>query len=112
MGEMDSADDVNRLKTTDYFDGWFDGLKDRLAKRRIQARIKNAEAGNFGDCKWNIKDGVSEMRIDYGPGYRLYFCQRGECIYLLLAGGTKDQQQRDIERAVEIKNELEREERW
>jgi len=98
---------MNRLETTNYCDGWFDGLKDERAKDRIRARIYLARKGGFGDCRWNVRDGVSEMRIDHGPGYRPYFCQRGERRYLLLLGGTKNHQQRGIERAVEIKNEPE-----
>ena len=97
----------NRMKKTDCFDDWFDAIKDNRAKARIRARIYLARKDNFGDCKWNIKEGVSEMRIHYGPGYRLYFRQRGERLYFLLIGGTKKRQQQDLDRAVEIKRELE-----
>jgi putative addiction module killer protein len=98
---------MNKFKTTSHYDDWFDDLEDERAVDRVRARIYLARKGNFGDCRWNVKKGVSEMRIHYGPGYRLYFCQRGDRRYLLLTGGTKSQQPRDIERAVEIKEEPE-----
>jgi putative addiction module killer protein len=68
----------NTLDKTDYFDEWLGGLKDIVGKQAINVRIERAEGGNFGDCKWNIREGVSEMRVDVGPRYRLYFCQRGK----------------------------------
>ncbi|MDR2560607.1 MAG: type II toxin-antitoxin system RelE/ParE family toxin [Holophagales bacterium] len=102
----------NTLDKTDYFDEWLDSLKDIVGKQAINVRIERAEGGNFGDCKWNIREGVSEMRIDVGPGYRLYFCQRGKNLYLLLVGGTKNQQQRAIDQAIDFKMDLERENRW
>ena len=95
------------IDKTDYFDDWLKKLKDYEGKHTINRRIKRAREGNFGDCRWNIVDGISEMRIHLGPGYRLYFCQRGETLYLLLSGGDKDAQQNDIERARAIKREVE-----
>lgn len=84
------------------FKGWLAKLKDRQAIARINARIRRvAESGNFGDAK-SARDGVSEMRIDYGPGYRIYFVQRGPVIVILLAGGDKRTQDADIKRAIEI----------
>ena len=84
---------------SDVFERWLKGLKDTRAKARILARIRSAEHGNFGDCR-PIGDGVSEMRIHYGPGYRLYYTRRGEVIYLLLVGGDKGSQKRDIKAAL------------
>ena len=76
------------IHTTDTFDAWFRRLKDKRAVARIQARIDRAEDGNFGDCS-PVGEGVSEMRIHYGPGYRVYFMQRGIELVILLAGGDK-----------------------
>lgn len=83
------------------FDAWFSGLKDRQAKARIAARIDRLSLGNPGDVK-PVGSGVSEMRIDYGPGYRVYFTQRGPIIILILCGGDKRTQAADIKRAIEI----------
>ena len=87
------------------FSRWLDKLKDRSAIMRINARIRRvAETGNFGDAK-PVREGVSEIRIDYGPGYRLYYMQRGPIIVVLLAGGDKSTQDADIKRAIEIAKE-------
>lgn len=67
---------MHSIQTTEVFDVWFAGLKDRQAALRVQARIDRAEDGNLGDCE-PVGEGVSEMRIHYGPGYRVYFVQRG-----------------------------------
>lgn len=83
---------------TDEFDRWMRVLKDDVAKARIIARIRSAEGGNFGDTK-PVGDGISEMRIHVGPGYRLYYCRRGSAIYLLLCGGDKSTQSKDIRAA-------------
>ncbi len=80
---------MRSIQTIEVFDAWFDGLEDRQAARRIQVRIDRAEDGNLGDCK-PVGEGVSEMRIHYGPGYRVYFVQRGTEIIILLAGGNND----------------------
>ena len=77
------------------FDKWLTHLKDAKGKARIVARIRSAELGNLGDVK-PIGEGISEMRIHYGPGYRVYFTQIGKLLILLLVGGDKDSQQRDI----------------
>jgi putative addiction module killer protein len=65
------------IKTTTYFDDWLDGLKDGLGAKCIKARIRNAESGNFGKGRQNIAEGISEMKIDQGPGYWIYYCKRG-----------------------------------
>jgi len=102
----------NEIRTSDYFDDWLATLKDRNARRAIKRRIRNAENGNFGKGRKNVAEGVSEMKIDHGPGYRLYYCQRGDTLYLLLAGGDKSTQSDDIRRAVAIKREAEAEGKW
>ena len=79
---------------------WLEALKDLRAKAQIQARMVRVAAGNFGDCK-PLRDGVQELRIDYGPGYRVYLSRQGPILVLLLCGGNKADQSRDIERAIE-----------
>src|SRR5882724_1129629 len=86
---------------TDLFDRWFRGLRDVRAKVRIDERIERLEAGNPGDVK-PVGSGVSEMRIDYGPGYRLYFVRHGNVRIVLLCGGDKGSQKRDITRAIRL----------
>lgn len=83
------------------FDGWLSGLKDRQAKARIAQRIDRLSLGNPGDVK-PVGHGISELRIDYGPGYRVYYMQRGTMLVVLLAGGDKRTQSADITRAIEI----------
>ena len=99
---------MSRFLRTPEFDAWLKALRDPVAKGRVIARIRSAEAGNFGDCR-HVGEGVSEMRIHVGPGYRLYYCRRGEAVYLLLCGGDKSSQQRDIGQAIEILRRLENE---
>lgn len=87
------------------FSRWLTKLKDRVAIMRINARIRRvAETGNFGDAK-PVRDSVNEIRIDYGPGYRLYYLQHGPIIVVLFAGGDKSTQDADINRAIEIAKE-------
>ncbi len=93
------------VNKTDLFRDWIDGLKDQKGRARIFYRIRSAEHGNFGDCE-SAGDGVSEMRIHFGSGYRVYFGQEGKNIYLLLVGGDKGSQKRDIKRAKTLWNEL------
>lgn len=93
------------IQTTDIFDAWFADLKDKRAVTRIQARIDRAEDGNFGDCS-PVGEGVSEMRIHYGPGYRVYFVQRGMEMVILLAGGDKSTQGKDIKTATQLASKL------
>ena len=90
---------------TPVFDRWFKRLRDRRAAARVQARIDRAESGNLGDCK-PVGEGVSEMRIDYGPGYRIYFLQRGTEVVILLVGGGKSTQAKDIELAKELAKQV------
>lgn len=96
---------MNSILTTGVFDDWFASLKDMQAVRRVQARIDRAEDGNFGDCE-PVGEGVSEMRIHYGPGYRVYFVKRGMEIVILLAGGNKSTQSKDKKIALEIARQL------
>jgi len=91
--------------TTHAFDAWFCNVKDKQAQKRIQARIDRAEDGNFGDCE-TVGEGVSEMRIHCGPGYRVYFTKRGLDIIVLLAGGDKSSQSKDIKIALELARKL------
>ncbi len=90
---------------TDTFDRWFRGLRDVRAKVRIDERIERLANGNAGDVKF-VGRGVSEMRIDYGPGYRVYFVQRGKTLVILLCGGDKGSQRRDIARAMTLSEEI------
>lgn len=80
------------------FSGWLSELSDRRARIRIQVRVDRMADGNFGDAK-PIGDGLSEARIDYGPGYRVYFMQQGRDVVILLCGGDKSSQSRDIKQA-------------
>jgi putative addiction module killer protein len=98
---------LKAILTTETFDRWYARLRDNVAKHRIQMRIDRAEDGHFGDCK-PVGDGVSEMRIDVGPGYRVYFVQRGDGLELviLLAGGDKSTQAQDIKIALQLAHEL------
>lgn len=81
-------------------------LRDRKAKARVQARIDRIEIGNFGDIA-PVREGVSELRIHYGPGYRVYFVQRDSVVVILLSGGDQSSQNADIKRAKEIAKQLE-----
>ena len=99
---------MNTFLRTDEFDAWLSALKDKIGRARIAQRIRSAEHGNFGDCE-PVGDGVSEMRIHVGPGYRVYYTRRGDVIYLLLLGGDKSSQKRDIKRAIEMARALDKE---
>jgi len=92
---------MNTIVRTGLFDAWLSKLKDPRAKARIIKRIRSAERGNMGDCK-PVGAGVSEMRIHFGPGYRVYYMRIGDVVYLLLCGGTKRGQSSDISRAKEL----------
>lgn len=86
---------------SDTFKHWLTNLKDRQAKARIQMRIDRFMLGNPGDVK-PVREGVQELKIDYGPGYRVYFIYRGPVLVILLAGGDKHSQNSDIERAINL----------
>ena len=92
------------LRRTEAFDRWFIGLRDRQASKRILDRLLRVQVGLLGDVKYF--DGVAELRIDYGPGYRVYFVQRGQTIIVLLCGGDKSSQSRDIIRAKNMAQEV------
>ena len=89
------------IRKTETFERWFTGLRDRNAVARIKSRIDRLQLGLLGDAR-SVGEGVSEMRIDYGPGYRVYFVHRGTKVAILLAGGDKRTQSRDIEKAIEL----------
>lgn len=89
------------ISKTPEFSKWFEALNDRQARARVQARIDNMELGNLGDVK-PVGNGVSETRISYGPGYRVYFLLRGKTVIILLAGGDKSTQKADIAKAKEV----------
>lgn len=86
---------------SDAFEGWLLGLRDRMARLRIQVRIDRMAGGNFGDVK-PVRDGVQELRIDHGPGYRVYFIRTGPVVVVLLGGGDKRTQDADIASAVAL----------
>lgn len=93
------------VRKTDRFAKWLDGLADLAARARIQVRIERLAAGNPGDVR-AVGEGVSELRIDYGPGYRVYFVPRGSDVVILLAGGDKRTQTADIRTALRLARDL------
>ena len=93
------------IRQTDRFAAWIENLRDDRARMRIEVRIRRLQLGNPGDTK-PVGEGVSELRIDYGPGYRVYFIQRGDTLIVLLAGGDKRSQDRDIAAAVALARDL------
>lgn len=92
---------VIEIQKTDLYENWFRALKNEDARARINARLRRLELGNPGDVK-PVGQGLSELRIDYGPGYRVYFMQKGKKLIILLAGGDKRTQQADIKTAYEL----------
>ena len=92
---------MNVISQTETFADWLGGLADAVGKGLIVARIEAARLGNFGDCE-PVGEGVSEMRVHFGPGYRVYFMREGHVLYLLLCGGDKSTQKADIRRAREM----------
>jgi putative addiction module killer protein len=94
------------VRQTQQFQDWLDRLRDLRAQIRIVARLRLAEAGNLGEWK-PVGGEVSEMRVDIGPGYRLYFTRKGSIVIVMLAGGDKSTQARDIKRAQRILKQLE-----
>jgi putative addiction module killer protein len=97
--------DMPEVRMTDMFESWFHGLRDRTARVRIQVRIDRLQLGNPGNVK-PVGEGVSEMRLDFGPGYRIYYVQRGSELIVLLAGGDKDTQNRDVKIALQLARNL------
>jgi len=96
---------VIEIRQTEVYSRWFRRLRDRQARARINVRIRRLSLGNPADVK-PVGEGVSELRIDYGPGYRVYFVQRGQTLVVLLAGGDKQTQGRDIRTALELAREF------
>lgn len=92
---------MTEVLQSDEFAAWLSGLRDIKARVRIISRISRMESGNLGDCE-PVGEGLSEARIHYGPGYRLYFMQRGKAIIVLLCGGDKRSQEKDIKKAKQI----------
>jgi putative addiction module killer protein len=98
---------VNTFVRSSDFDAWLSNLADQKAKARILARLRSATFGNFGDCE-PVGEGVSEMRIHVGGGYRIYYTRTGSTVYVLLVGGGKASQAKDIRKAKTIARELKR----
>jgi putative addiction module killer protein len=96
---------MNIFSKSDEFDNWLSSLKNSVAKARITQRIRSAQLGNFGDCK-PVGEGVSEMRIHTGAGYRLYYTRTEFITYWLLIGGDKSTQKHDIEMAIKLSKQL------
>jgi putative addiction module killer protein len=96
---------VNIFLRSSDFDAWLSNLADQKAKARILTRLRSATLGNFGDCE-AVGEGVSEMRIHFGPGYRVYYTRTGSTVYILLAGGKKASQKKDIAKAKIMAQEL------
>lgn len=92
------------VRQTEDFRLWLAALTDRLAAKRVAQRIVRVQAGLLGDAKFF--DGIGELRIDHGPGYRVYFVQRGKVLIILLAGGDKSTQSKDIKRAIKLAKEV------
>jgi len=93
------------VRRTEDFITWLGGLRDTVARARIAKRIDRLARGNFGDAK-SVGDGVSELRFDFGPGYRIYYTRRGNVVVILLCGGDKHSQARDIDRARQLAKEI------
>ena len=96
---------MREIRQTDEYARWFDKLRDAQARARILVRVRRLSLGNPGDVQ-SVGEGVSELRIDYGPGYRVYFTQQGKTVIVLLLGGDKRSQQRDVEKAKTLAREL------
>jgi len=94
------------IKTIPEFDTWLDGLKDRNTRLRLSRRLDKAQRGNFGDIK-PVGGGVFEMREHFGPGWRMYYVQRGSVLIIMLGGGNKSSQSIDIAKAIELSSTLE-----
>lgn len=99
---------MNTFLRTAEFDAWLSALKDKIGRARMIHRVGSGEHGNFGDCE-PTGEGVMEMCVHAGPGYRVYFTRRGEVVHVLLLGGDKSSQKRDIKRAIEMARTLDKE---
>lgn len=99
---------MNTLVQSEHFKKWLSELSDQKGKARVLLRLKRAEHGNLGECK-GLGDSVYEMKIDAGPGYRVYYMRDGLTVYLLLTGGDKDSQDSDIKLAKKLALELKQE---
>lgn len=97
--------EVLKSRTTDIYDQWINGLKDGKTRARILVRVDRLCAGNSGDFR-NLTDGVSELKLDFGPGFRVYYTVKGNEVVILLAGGTKSSQASDIAKAIELAKNL------
>ncbi|MBK7422156.1 MAG: type II toxin-antitoxin system RelE/ParE family toxin [Propionivibrio sp.] len=93
------------VRTTEVYRDWINALKDRVGRARIQMRVDRLVHGNPGQHR-NLSDGVSELKIDFGPGYRVYYTQRGSEIIVLLVGGDKSSQQQDVKTAIALARNL------
>lgn len=96
---------MTEIRKTDVYVKWLDGLRDIRARARILARVERLATGNAGDAE-PVGEGVSELRINYGPGYRVYYKQQGRELVILLAGGDKSSQSRDIKTALRLARNL------
>ena len=95
-----------RVEETEVYRAWINGLKDRVGRARIQVRVDRLVHGNAGQHR-DLSEGVSELKIDFGPGYRVYYTQRGNRLILLLAGGDKSSQRKDIQLALSLARNFE-----
>ena len=93
------------ITETEVFSNWLNGLKDTITRARLIKRLQRAALGNLGDTK-PVGEGVFEMREFFGPGWRMYYIQRGDVLIVMLGGGDKSSQQRDIERAIQLSKEV------
>src|SRR5579872_4578166 len=94
------------IRETEEFANWLEGLRDRVGKGKVLVRIQRLASGNPGDVK-PVGDGISELRITHGPGYRIYYLRRGITLIILLCGGDKGSQEKDIAKARKLAGELE-----
>ena len=92
------------VRQTAEFEEWLNGLRDGRAAKRIAQRIVRLQSGLFGDAK--VFEGIGELRVDFGPGYRVYFVQRGKVLIILLCGGDKSTQKRDIRKAIAMAKDI------
>lgn len=89
------------IRTTEYFERWFGSLIDRTTRARVVFAIEKIKLDNFGNTK-HLTEGLFEIKVNFGPGYRIYYCRKGEAIIILLIGGDKSSQRKDIDKALEL----------